>query len=66
LADAYWARITVALKEKDHADTLAWLKKIVEKCAMEFEDLMKLDDYAEFVKSPQYAEWLKWYRGRKK
>jgi tetratricopeptide (TPR) repeat protein len=66
LTDAYWNRISVALKEKNHPDTLAWLKKIVEKCEVEIDDLTKADDYADFAKSPQHAEWVKWYVGRKK
>jgi tetratricopeptide (TPR) repeat protein len=66
LAEIYWSRLSVALKEKNHADTLAWLKKIVEKCRVEIGNLTKADDYAAFVKSPQHAEWLKWYEGREK
>ena len=29
-------------------------------------DLTTLDDYADFVKSPQHEEWRKWYESRKK
>ena len=66
LADAYWTRITLALKEKNHAETLAWLKKLTEKTSEEVADLTTVAEYADFAKSPQHAEWLKWYAAKKK
>jgi tetratricopeptide (TPR) repeat protein len=66
LKEGYWSRISVALKEKNHADTLKWLKRVVEKTSVEIADLTTEDDYADFVKSPQHEEWLKWYGRRKK
>ena len=65
LSAAYWSRIIVAVNEKNHVETLVWLKKLVEKTAEEVADLTKVNEYAEFVKSPQHAEWLKWYAGKK-
>ena len=65
LPDAYWTRISVALREKNHRDTLAWLKKIVEKLDMEILDLTELEDYKDFVRSPEHETWLKWYADRK-
>jgi len=66
LTDSYWTRITVALKEKNHIDTLRWLKKLVEATDEKITDLTTLDDYADFVKSPQHEEWRKWYESRTK
>lgn len=66
LPEAYWSRVSVALREKDHKDTLAWLKKVVEKTGAEIEDLAELDDYKEFVRAPEHAAWVKWYADRKK
>jgi hypothetical protein len=68
LVPAYWARIMVALKEKNHPDTLAWLKKIVEECGMRInEAYIKTNaDYAAFAKSPQFVEFQKWYKARTK
>ncbi len=40
--------------------TLAWLKRIHETLGMTFMDLTTVPDYARFVKSPQYKEWLKY------
>jgi tetratricopeptide (TPR) repeat protein len=66
LTNGYWSRITLSLREKKHADTLHWLKMIVEKCQVEIQDLAAVPDYADFVKSPQHGEWQKWYAGRRK
>jgi tetratricopeptide (TPR) repeat protein len=66
MEEAYWVRITVALKEKNHPDTLKWLKAIVENCGTEIDDLTEIDDYSTFVESAQHAEWLKWYAAREK
>jgi tetratricopeptide (TPR) repeat protein len=65
LQEAYWARITISLKEKKHGDTLTWLKKIVETCGVDIEDLTKHAEYAGFVKTPQHREWLRWYAAKK-
>jgi len=62
LARAYACRLTVSLQEKNHAETLQWLKQYADKCGVTIEDLTKLPGYAEFIKSPQYAEWKNWYR----
>jgi thioredoxin-like negative regulator of GroEL len=66
LENAYWSRVTVALKAKDHADAMAWLKKVVEKCnvTLDEEAMKKIDEYAEFVKSPQFKEVLDWQKAR--
>jgi hypothetical protein len=63
---AYWCRINVALGERNHADTLAWLKRIVDACAMkiDFNQMRAAPDYAAFVASPQFAEFDDWYRRR--
>jgi tetratricopeptide (TPR) repeat protein len=63
---AYWSRIGVSLHEKNHAETLLWLKKVAEKTTQEIGDLGDAPDYQAFVKSPQHAEWVKWYAMRKK
>jgi tetratricopeptide (TPR) repeat protein len=68
LEEAYWARITVSFKEKNHPDTLTWLKKVVEKCkvTVDEKEMGKNAEYAAFVKSPQFQEFWKWYQGRNK
>jgi tetratricopeptide (TPR) repeat protein len=66
LTHAYWGRIDVALAETHHADTLAWLKKLVENTGQVVGDLRNDPDYAVFVRSPEYAEWLRWSAARKR
>lgn len=66
LNSAYESRISIALQEKNHDDTFRWLCQYVEKCGVEIDDLTKLPDYADFVKSPKYGEWTKWYQEHKK
>ena len=66
LVSAHWSRITLSLRRKHHAETLEWLKKIVQTCGEDIADLTEVPDYADFVKSPQHAEWLKWYAENKK
>lgn len=63
LANAYWMRITLSLRERKHADTLKWLQTTVEKWHVTIGNLNEFPDYAEFVNSPQHGEWLEWYAG---
>ena len=65
---AYWSRITVALKEQNHADTLDWLQKTVEKfnVVVEEQDMRANDDYTSFIQSPQFGEFIEWYKSREK
>lgn len=68
LLQAYWARVTVALKEKNHADTLVWLKRAIESSGATPDAANMENDqtYAEFVKTPQFQELKRWLaEGRK-
>jgi tetratricopeptide (TPR) repeat protein len=66
LTHGYWGRIAVSLAETHHADTLALLKKLVENTGQSVGDLRNDPDFVVFVRTPEYAEWVKWYAGRKK
>jgi tetratricopeptide (TPR) repeat protein len=66
LQQAYWARITVSLRERSFDETLEWLKKVVQNCNITVEDLTQTPAYSDFVKSPQHAEWKQWYQTNKK
>jgi tetratricopeptide (TPR) repeat protein len=59
---AYWAMATLTAKEKKFGETAKWLKRYQERLTFEIGDLSTHPDYAEFVKSPQYKEWLKWQK----
>ena len=58
LIDAYWMVVHFALTDQDHDETLRLLNEIDEKFELVFEDLTQVPEYAEFVKSPQYREWM--------
>ena len=34
------------------------LRRVAEEFGMEFDDLTQVPEYAEYVKSPQYRQWL--------
>jgi tetratricopeptide (TPR) repeat protein len=66
LEDAYWVRIDVSLRERNYADTLEWLKKMVQACQAPVDNMATDPDYAAFVQSPQYREWQEWYQAQLK
>ena len=57
---AYYFLIGLSLREQKHDETLQWLKRIHEKLGVVFKDLTTVNEYANFVKSPQYKEWVKY------
>ena len=57
---------TLSLREKKHADTLEWLKKVVDQCQEPVADLSTVPEYVDFIRSPQYRTWEAWYRSRGK
>ena len=61
---AYWSRITLSLAEKNHVDTLKWLKTTVKTFKSDVGGFDEIPEYSEFVKSPQFAEFEKWYAER--
>jgi tetratricopeptide (TPR) repeat protein len=68
MLQGYMVRAAIAAEEKDHADTLVWLRKLVEVAEQDPDpaDLTADEGFAEFVKSPQFAEFKKWVAARKK
>ena len=66
LVIGYRVRVAVALKEKNHADTLAWLKKGVLAKAIEADPAVIREDadYAAFVKSAEFAAFEEWVAER--
>lgn len=58
LADPYVAALDVLLAAKDHDETLAVLKTLRQKFRIQFKDLREVPVFAEFVKSPQFQEWV--------
>ena len=58
LIDAYWLLLGVALGHGDHPETLRLLLLVDERFQVTFEDLTRLPNHSEFVKTPHYQEWL--------
>lgn len=59
LIDAYWSLVAISLKEREFAETLELLNILGEKFDIVIEDLDTIPDYAGFVESPHYQQWLK-------
>ncbi len=68
LTQAYWARISVATEEKNHADTLTWLKKLVEDTGTDVTaaEVEMNEQFAAFIKTPQYQQFKQWLAKREK
>jgi len=64
LDTGYWAMVTVTLQEKKYADTVTWLTTIEKELKVQFGDFANQEPYAGFVKSPEFAAWMK-ARGKK-
>ena len=54
--EAYWSRISLCLRGKRFPETLADLMRIERKFGIG--DFTAMEDYAEFLKSPSYREWI--------
>jgi tetratricopeptide (TPR) repeat protein len=66
LVPAYLELLGVSLLEKNYDDTLSMLMEIDEKLYLRMNDLTKIPEYAEFVKSPQYKQWLRYLEQKSK
>jgi tetratricopeptide (TPR) repeat protein len=66
LTHGYWGRIAVAVAETHHADTLGWLKKLVENTGQSVGDLRIDPQFVVFIRSSEYRDWMSWYASRKK
>ena len=64
LVDAHWALISTALTEKDAKGVLEQLKRIDQKFELSFGDMTQEADYADFVKTPQHAEWKAYLKAK--
>ena len=54
--DAHIARLSLSLKGKRHADTLEDLRQFERRFGIG--NFAAVDEYAEFLKSPEYREWI--------
>lgn len=62
---SYLIRLAMALEQQDHADTLAWMKRLVEKTGHDFGNVRRIKTFAAFVNSPEFRQWLAWQATRR-
>jgi hypothetical protein len=55
--DAWWSLVTVSLREKDFAATIKYLDRLAADFSVDVGDVTKNPEYAEFIKSPEFAKW---------
>lgn len=58
LISAYWTLVNIALTEKKFDRVVELFNTIERDFTIEFADLTTIEDYAEFVKSPEYKAWI--------
>jgi hypothetical protein len=58
LLRGYYSLIDISLARREYTDTVKWLKK-AESFGVSFGDLTAVSAFAEFVKTPEYKDWLK-------
>ena len=58
LAPAYWTLVTISLRTRQFKETVHWLNEIEKRLQIKIGDLTTNEDYREFVKSPEYKEWM--------
>ena len=64
LVPAYLSLLDVSVQEKNFAESLDLLKMLDHKHKIKFGDLTTVPEYAGFVKSPQYQDWLRYLAQR--
>jgi hypothetical protein len=57
LSPGWWLLVQVCLQQRDFQTVAEALSKIEQNLHVQIGDLEKLPDYAEFVKSKEYAVW---------
>jgi len=62
LQEAYWSLANLALGQKDYAETSKWVKAMLDKVMIEFDDLIHMEEFEDYVKSEEFAR-LKERRG---
>jgi predicted Zn-dependent protease len=53
----YWTLLEIALRRRDHEATARLLSTLEDGYGWRFDGIAGVDEYAEFVASPAYAQW---------
>lgn len=54
----YQALINVSIADKNFDETVRLLEDVQTKFEIEFEDFTQIEEFSDFVKSPQYKKWI--------
>jgi hypothetical protein len=57
LMTAHQQLLVISLRERDHAETLRLMRVLENDFKLQFGDLPKIPEFAEFVKSDEYRQW---------
>ena len=63
--EPYWTILIASAEEKAFDQTLACLKRIDANFDISWENVLQQADYVDFVKSPQYQQWLDYLESKK-
>jgi tetratricopeptide (TPR) repeat protein len=66
LVEAYLTLLELLIKQEKYDEALARMKELREKFDVPLDDIDQREEYAGFVKSPQYAKWLEYCKTRAK
>lgn len=58
LFPAYQVLINLSIADKDFDETVRLLTEVQDKFEIEFEDFTQVEEFSDFVKSPQYKKWI--------
>jgi predicted Zn-dependent protease len=56
-SDGYLVALDVAVADQNHDETVTYLNILEKKFGYQWKELRSVPNFAEFVKSPQYAAW---------
>lgn len=66
MLEAHLTLLGQDLKQQKYDDALARMKDVESRFEVSFDDIEQQEEYAGFVKSPQYAQWLEYRKAQGK
>jgi tetratricopeptide (TPR) repeat protein len=59
LAEPYNMMVRISVRKKQFSDAARWLTSLERDAGVQLSDLSKIEEFKEFVASPEYREWAK-------
>ena len=59
LPEAYWSLLSISLVQNDHAETTRLLETVRDQLEIELADLTTLPDYARYIQTVEYAQFMR-------